>query len=264
MTCAAVRERLLASERPDHPGPEESAHLAGCPACHAWLRRLVRLERQLPLVSVPACPPPPVLLARILSDSPARKPRPPLVRAPLPFNDPRRVREGGRQKLALAFSLAATLALFTLAWWAWSPPPMAAHDNRRSTDPYVVKRDQHLRQAPTPRDRVHALANLADEFFAEAREHEDDPKRVAQLAGYLGRLVEEELVQLAVEVPVAERHAVLTEVAGRFHIVDSEASRLAGAWAGRHAASVEPLRQMATSAREAASRLRRLAQAARV
>jgi hypothetical protein len=262
MTCAAVRERLLASERPDHPGPEESAHLAGCPACHAWLRRLVRLERQLPLVSVPACPPPPALLARILSDSPARKPRPPLVRAPLPFNDPRRVREGGRQKLALAFSLAATLALFTLAWWAWSPRPMEAPATARNTSPYdLIVRT--IRQAPTPRDRVRRLADEADKIFAEARENGDDPRRVARLAGYFGRLVNEELVQVAVGVPAAERKEVLTEMADRFHTVDSAASRLAGAWAGRHAESVEPLRQMAASAREATSRLRRLAESAR-
>ena len=39
MTCPTTRERLLACERPDKPGPELSRHLVGCEACREWLRR---------------------------------------------------------------------------------------------------------------------------------------------------------------------------------------------------------------------------------
>jgi hypothetical protein len=254
MTCTIIRHRLLASERPDQPCAESARHLANCPSCQAWLRRLVRLERQIPQLHVPTCPPPVALMDRILQSAPV-----PLVRRPAPpSSDTRRIREGGRQKLALAFSLAATLALFTFAWWAWPPrpPTSAAH-----TDPYVARVNERLQRAQTPRDRVVVLTDLAEEFVAEARKHVADPQRLARLAHDFDRLVQDDLLAHARTIPIAERAAILGPISDRLRQADSEASRLATAWEANHPRAADHARRIASSASDANRRLGELVRA---
>ena len=53
MNCTTIQRRLLAAEQPDRPAAEVKSHLAECPACRAWHRRLVQLERHIPLLPVP-------------------------------------------------------------------------------------------------------------------------------------------------------------------------------------------------------------------
>jgi hypothetical protein len=254
MTCAVVRQRLLASERPDQPSPVDSHHLAGCPACHDWLRRLVQLERQLPQLNVPTSLPPAALLGQILRDPN----RVPLICPRLPSRDQRRVREGGRQKLALAFSLAATLALFTLAWWIW--PPQPNNSQQGSTRPRPWQPVVEGGPMRSPRERVDALATFAEDYLVKARAHANEPKRLAVLAREFDRLVQDDLFQYAREVPAAQRNEVLSPIADRLGKVEKDASSLAAQWADRHAASVEPIRRIAESAREADRRLRLLVQ----
>lgn len=262
-SCAAVRQYLLGSEHPDQPGPADARHLAGCPACQAWLRRLVRLERQLPQVRVPSCPPPSALLARILTEPTGDTP--PLVRPPLPQFDQRRVREGGRQKLALALALAATLTLFTLAWWAERPGPTRSHAARGTATvrPYDREIAGRLRPARTPAQRVEALAHWAEEILVGVRTRGHDAGQVAELAERFDRLVRGDLLHFAHEVPAAQREAVLSPVARRLREAESAASHLAAEWARRHPGSVEPVRRIAAAAHEADRRLRVLVEAAR-
>jgi hypothetical protein len=54
MNCSAVHTWLLSSERPDLPPVDVAVHLKGCAMCRAWQRRLLRLERSLKRLPVPA------------------------------------------------------------------------------------------------------------------------------------------------------------------------------------------------------------------
>lgn len=253
MSCADVRQLLLKHEHPDHPGPDESRHLANCPACHAWLRRLVRLERQLPNLPVPAVPPPVALMERLQA-------RPPLVRLPAPpYAERERVREFGRQKLALACSLAATLALFAFAWWAWPPGPNQPQRGADGRDPFVARREARLSPLRTPAERVVALNELAQEYFTEARTKAGDARQLKELARQFERLVQEDLLEHARALPVAERGQILTEVARSLRLTESGASGLVAEWKHRHAEAAEAMQRIAVSAGEADRRLRELA-----
>lgn len=255
MNCNQVRHTLLGQERPDHPGPDEARHLANCPACHTWLRRLVRLERQLALVPVPECAPPVAFLERIAGDTTT-----PLVTPPLrPANDQRRIREAGRQKLALACALAATLAMFTFAWWAWPPRPPETPGPAR--DAYVAKRDAALMPTRTPEERVTAIGRLAEACFAEARAVPQDPARVEQLADQFARAAHEDLFQYANEVAGGDRARLLTEAADRLREVESQARQLEAAWATRFGDSSRSMKRIVTAALQAQQRLRALARA---
>jgi hypothetical protein len=251
MNCADVRKRLLLSERPDKPGVDESRHLSGCSACHAWLRRLVRLERKITELHVPACPVPAGLLEQITESDEA-----PLVRSPLrPSAGTRSVREVGRQKLALAIALAATLALFTLAWWQW--PPRENAGAIASPWPKII--DKRKNEAPTPRERAEVLAGLADELLADAQANGDKPLYVALLAEDFDGLVSD-LFIAAQSVPAADR-ARLADIADRVGRTESAAARLAVEWKAHWPRSVPAISRMAESAREAEKRIRRLTRA---
>lgn len=259
MNCAAVRHTLLASERPDRPGPDESDHLRTCPACRDWLARLTRLEQQIRRLPAPDVPPPADLFAWIdqaTADPPRLIVPLPSLRTPPPTRS-----EGARQKLALAFSLAATLALFTLGWWAWphhTQPADPAGTPVAAADAYQLRRTQRLRQAHTPRERVGVVVDLADECLAEARLLGPRPDAVARLADQYDRLIEWDLVRLAADLPPADRPIVLAPLGERLRRTESEASRLAAEWDAPHAASAASVRRIATTARDADRRLRLL------
>lgn len=255
MSCTAVRQALLASEYPELPAADEEAHLRHCPACRAWHARLLQLERQVRRLPLPASAPPAALLAHLRDGSPA-----PLIQPPRLLDvGPHRRSEGGRQKLALACSLAATLALFTLGWWAWpqpadAPPPVTPV----AASPWEVARTQRLRLARTPHERLLVVVDLADESLAEARRLGQHPDELARLARHYDRLVQRDLIRLAIELPAADRAVVLAPLAERLRRAESEASRLASEWDRQHAASADSLRQMAATAREADRQLRLL------
>jgi hypothetical protein len=247
MSCTTIRQRLLASERPDQPGAAEAAHLSRCPACRAWLHRLARLEEMLPQLPVPPSEPPAGLL-EMLRAAPLR----PLVRPTLLPLYPVPRREGARQKLALAAALAAALALFALGWWALPhtvPPDAPPQDAFRTV---VAGR---LENARTPHERVAALARLSDELVAEACARPGDA-RLAELALHFRVVVMRDLPQHAREVPGTDRAAVLGPVASRLGRVESEVSRLA-ALALRPATATQ-LRRIAQAARDAERHLRTL------
>lgn len=247
MNCATIRDRLLASERPDHLGQEDSAHLAGCIACQSWHWRLVRMERHLRKLPMPSCPVPTELLRQI-EEVPAVV----LFRPSMSTSSPRS--ELMRRKLALACSLAACLAVFTFAWWAWPPSRPAAAVVMR--DSYVELREARLRDAKTAQERLAKLVGLAEDFFDDARKMNGRPERLAQLAGDYDRLMREDLVRIAREVPRAERKLILEPLADQLLRAESEASRLATEWG--ESTSSDSMRRIALSAREGDRRLRAL------
>jgi hypothetical protein len=258
MNCTTVRQHLLASERPGQPAAALASHLAGCSACRGWQRRLVRLEQDIPRLPVPPSEPPASFLEQLRhGPSPGKLISPPFRLRP----NPDAVREGGRQKVALAFALAASLVVFALGWWAWP------RQNEPRTTQVVVNYQERLSRqlvaARNPRERVAGMADLAEELLRDAREQQARPGRVAELA-FQFELLGRDLHGDALRVPLRERVACLGGVAERLRRLESQASQLAVEWAVEHGDSARSLRRIAAAAREADRKLTALVRGARV
>ncbi len=256
MSCIRVRQRLLASERPDHPAAVESRHLASCADCRVWLRRLVRLEQRLSLVPIPPSVPPPALLAMLRS-----APDDALVKPPALLSAVRPRQEGGRQKLALAIALAASLLVFAIGWWAW---PHGREDNltngsafpRKSHEELVTK---WLAPAHTPAQRVNALVALADDCFKQARVNPNDPTSVQRQAFHFRGVVKHDLPPNAHEVSPGERTITLKDAANRLGQIRDSATSLADHWEHAYPVAAKAMRQIAADASDAERQLREMA-----
>ncbi len=256
MSCISVRQRLLASERPDHPATAESRHLGSCADCRAWLRRLVHLEQRLSLVPVPPSVPPPALLAMLRS-----APDDALVKPPALLSAVRPRQEGGRLKLALAIALAASLLVFAIGWWAW---PHMQEDNpsvspafpRESYEEQVKK---WLASAHTPAQRVNALVALADDCFKRARMNPDDPTSVQRQASHFHGVVKHDLPPHAHDVSPGERAVTLKDAANRLGQIKENATHLAAGWEREYPVAAKAMRQIAADARDAEWQLREMA-----
>jgi hypothetical protein len=252
MNCTAIRNRLLACEQPDFPPPEVREHLADCAACRAVQQRVVQLEQQI--VALPVLPSDgrAAFVLRFLAGdeaggSPARRPGP-------------RLKDNVRRKVALAFALAAGLAIFALGWWAWrqaepTPTPPVVAVGSRLPDRQAQLR-QKLEGAQTPAERVQRLADLAEELQKEALDHQKDADRLADVARFCVQVVREDLLkyarEYAREVPQAKRKDLLTAVAVRLQRIESEASRLATELKAEKAASAAAsFGKIASAARDA-------------
>jgi hypothetical protein len=247
MNCELARRELLESERPERVGGGLATHLAGCPGCAAVQRRLVRLERDVRRLPSPSCPPPPALFARVLE-----RPEGGLVSPPEPWRNPDAAREGGRQKVALAFAMAASLAVFAVAWWAWQPAQTTPGSPLRRA--YARTIEGRLHDAAGPRDRVERLTKLAEDWLTDVPTA--DEAKLAALATQFEWLMRSDLPFEAERVGPAERAAVLGAVAQRLQQVESRASQLAQARAASGS-----LRRIAAAVRDGERRVRELSEA---
>jgi hypothetical protein len=261
MNCDTTRRQLLASLQPEKPSAEARAHLALCPACRSLHRRLVQIERQLPLLPVPPSAARDALLQTILEEpAPAPEPLPaparPTVR--LPWQASRGSREGGRQKLALAFALTAALVVIAVTLLLW---PQASPSSRQGMFAELQKqRDDRLRAARTPRQRVETLAKLADEVMATAHRHSGDARRMAQVADFYRELVREDLPRHAEKMPTTpEESKALAAVAECIRRHESAALQLAAKLKNGPPTVLASLNRIATAAREGSAHLRALA-----
>jgi hypothetical protein len=243
MNCQSVQSQILSGASPERLSPEVIQHLRDCADCRLWHARLVRVERALPEVPVPPSHGPGELLRQLLEPQ-GHPVRPSSAR----------LREWGRQKVALAFALAASLLVFALGFWVW---PHHA-DSEFRPDSYLARRNQYLGQAHTHGDRVVVLANFADDLLRQARTLEDEA-RLKEVEQSFIRLVRRDLLDYARRVPPEERRTVLNEVANRLRNSESEASRLAADLVGHRADS---LRAIARAARAGDEQLRALVPAA--
>jgi hypothetical protein len=260
MNCQSVQRQILASEHPDRLEPEVERHLAGCPACREVQRSLLRIEAALPTLPIPPSAGPVILFRTLVypvidtTGSGRFVPRPPKEQRER--SGPRRLRESSRQKLALAFALAASLLVFAIGWWAWPHGHLSVESVRMVR--YRHDRDDGFRMARTPRERVETLALLGDALIEEVR-LTDDLVRLGELARVYQHLVENDLLAEAARIPTADRSELLHSVANRLSQTESEASRLASEQPHR----ARQLRVIARSARKGDVRLRALAGPAR-
>jgi hypothetical protein len=248
VNCAKAREQML-GEPADRSAAALAAHLSGCAACRSTQRRLARLERDLPLLRVPDCPPPAALLELVLhgpGDGALVRPRGPR----LSDVDPK---AAGRQKVALAFALAASLLVFAVGWWAW-PAPESPPQKSQARLEYEKLLTKNKKLAPgfAPRQGVEGLTEVAEGMFADVRKASPEKlDRLAQQFDYLAQ----DLEYQAGKVPASERAAVQA-ASERLSRLESEAAQLAAARRGKP--EEQTLHKIARVVRETDKRLRQL------
>ncbi len=229
MNCTVIQRRLLSAEQPDQPSAEIESHLAQCSVCRAWQRRLVRMERQVPLLPVPPSTAKADLLRRLLGTRAGEAAgRPALWQSSLAPGP----KERGLRKVSVAFALAAALLVFALAWWAWphntSPSPAAGQLTQRQLD--QKRLDQRLSKVllvEAPKERVLQLADLAEKVHGEASAMMDNAAKLDQWARFYARIVSQHLMEQARQLPPADQPAVLRMVATSLTRTESDASKLA-------------------------------------
>jgi hypothetical protein len=244
MNCTAIQKRLLACEQPDFPPPEVREHLADCAECRSLQQRVVQLEQHINRLPVPPSTGQAAFVRRFLAGE--ETPRP-AVRRPTP-----RLTEKVRRKVAVAFALAASLAVFALGWWTWpqvepTSPPVV---ERRSPSVHQELLEKAL-AAHTPGERVQRLADLAEQWQAEAQTHQADAKRRDEAARFCVQVVRGHLLEQARQVPPEERQALLNAVALRVQKIESKASHLEKELEAQAPAAAASFGEIASVARDA-------------
>jgi hypothetical protein len=277
--CAACREwqaRLVQVERTvpclPVPVPVNSAraafieHLQGALARPKALPTAEPKKAPAARESVPTLAlvgePTPLPLAKLSQGprcDPMPKPAPPRRRWRLPGKKPQWIVLGG---------LAASILLMLSAWWGLPGRPGGsggrAAKQRADNDPLLANLllcDLRLAEAGTPRQRIEALADLADGLHVEMRalipgaETED----VQELARLFDKVIRTGVLPGAKALPPAERQQVLDPIAERLARTGREADELAEDFP---AAAGGPLRVVAAAAHDGDGQLRVLLQEA--
>jgi hypothetical protein len=244
MNCELLQRRLLNLERPDRPPAEVQAHLAGCPSCREWQRRLVRLEQRVALLPVPPSTAKAEFVARLRAGQGERAARQPNGTA----NRGQR-RERALRKLALATSLAAALMLLAVMWWAlqWSQTDQKLPGDLLAQ---LVQHDVELAKVDTQPSRLKELTATADDLHAQAgllcrMKYADD---LGELARWYRQVVEK-LPQQAQGLTNGDPE----KLARHLDEADHATRKLV---ASAPPDCVPPLRDMAAAARDAAGQLR--------
>ncbi|HWG47727.1 MAG TPA: hypothetical protein VN688_33495, partial [Gemmataceae bacterium] len=255
MNCTVFQRRLLSAEQPAQPAADVKNHLLQCPACRAWQRRLVQMERQILLLPVPPSTAKAELLQRIVGPTPAvavggaTVERPTLrwsTLAPGP-------KERGLRKVSVAFALAAALLVFALGWWAWphntvtpsaGPVAQQERDQKKLDDRLARVLHEH-----TSRERLLRLADLAESVQGEAHAMGNNTEKLDRWARFYSRVVSQHLIEQARQLPAGDRPAVLEKIAKRLSGTESRATRKAAALASTAPRSAASFDQIALAAR---------------
>lgn len=245
MSCEAIQYQLLRCEDPFRTPPELVRHLTGCAACRAFRERLVDLEEGVRQLPVPASTGRARLLAR-LEEGELPTPSPSGVRPSVWRPTPK---ERAHQKLALALTLAASLAVFALGWAFWP-------HGTSGTPEFRALVNERVTGAPTPTARAQVIMTAARQ--AEADVLKAIKRRVNadvdDLAAYYVELVEEELPRRVEDLPAGERAAVVAGLVEQLERSESTLARSAAAMTSPRA----ELARMAEAARLGQDRLRAL------
>lgn len=261
MNCTVIQRRLLSAEQPEQPPGDIKSHLAQCPSCRAWQRRLVQMERQIPQLPIPPSTAKEQFLQRIVGPRHGNAEHPPIADPAILWRSTLipGPKERGLRKLSLAFALAASLLVFALAWWSWPHKAVAPPDIIQIEQAKLDQRLSNSLRVDTPKERVLRLAQLAEEIHGEARTLVDHSEKLEQRARFYSRVVSEHLVVQAQQLSPVERPAVLKEVAERLTTLESEASRFAAQLKRAAPRSAAAFQQIALASRKGERDLRDLA-----
>lgn len=245
MTCKSTQQTLLSLEDPAQPPVSIQTHLAGCPVCRDWQRRLLRIEQHVRHLPAPPAKEKETFL-RLLEETPETKKRwvwQQLTR-----------REAG-------IAVAAGLVL-ALGWWLWPTPRshVASQPVAAVRDPFLVKlldRDLSLARTNNPRDRVETLDKLADDLYREAHSVslEASPEVLQMMANLYRQVIESGIVSQAKSLHSDDRKRLLAPIAERLSQVGSELERLVDR---ADVPARQPLRDFVAAAREGGKQLRSL------
>jgi hypothetical protein len=260
VNCTVIQRRLLALEQPEQPPAEIKSHLAQCPSCRTWQRRLVQLERQVPLLPIPPSTTKEQFLQRILGtpscESAGRTIADPATLAH--YNLAPGPKEWALRKVSLAFALAASLLVFALGWWSWphhppSPADLSLHEQAR-----LEERLKNSLRGDTPKERVLHLVRLAKELHTEAPSLVDNSEKLELWSRFYARIVGEQLIEQARQLPAADRLAVVPEVAQSLSDTESTAARFAAKLKNTAPRSAASFDRIALSSRKSERDLRAL------
>ena len=226
MNCTVIQRRLLSAEQPEQPPTDIRSHLAQCPSCRAWQRRLIQMERLIPQLPVPPSTAREQFVQRMTEEG-GRMNKAILIQTPpSSFRLPPFKKERGLRKLSLAFAMAASLLVFALAWWSWPHDRVAPPDLLQVEQARLDQRLSSSLRPDTPKERFLRLAKLAEEV------HNERVRWSITVIGWSSgpfykRVVGQHLIEQAQQLPPGERPIVLREVAERLRTMESEASRFA-------------------------------------
>jgi hypothetical protein len=273
MNCEQYQSRLLRALDPDDPPDDVAAHLGDCPVCRAWQRQLLRIERHVPLLPVPASQTKEDFLARLETE-----------REVVAFPTLRRpARRFSRNRVLMGIGgVAAAIALLLLGGWAMryfdkgeklqaktphenaGSIPVIPSPRQRPTEliDRLMACDLRLAEAATPRQRVQTLADLEDALRAEAKilGQVNAPEALQSVVLLYGKVVQQGIITCARGLPSGERREVLTPIVERLAKVEEDVEGVA-----RNAGptTAERLRQVALLARQGDAQLRALVQGGR-
>ncbi len=267
MNCNALRNDLLGLEEPARPA-EASArnHLVRCPACRAWHRRLVYVERTASRLPVPSSAGARDAFVRsfLVGDEAAAKPPASPRRSVALFlgslildrhASPRR-----RTGAGVVIGVAASLLLFVAGWLVWHGQQQDARAlavaQKAPADPLVAELARRsvavkVEEGATARQRIEAMADAAEQMRRRNKDLASGASapEMDQWAKLYVRVVKEGILGRAGELPVAERREILEPIAVRLQEAGSEATRLLTE-AGVREQSKNALREIAVAAAE--------------
>jgi hypothetical protein len=109
-----------------------------------------------------------------------------------------------------------------------------------------------------PQERILQLAGLAEELHDEATKMVDNTEKLDQWARFYARVVSKDLMEQARQLPLAERPAVLNQVALHLERMESKASQMVVKLNNTAPQSAGPFNQIALAARKGEKNLRAL------
>jgi hypothetical protein len=275
VSCKQIKTSLLAMEQPNTPPAALLEHLAACPACRNWQRRLVLLEQAMASLPVPTSAARVAFLQRFLKATEGRPETAAPTAQSATWLQKRGVpagswstlnRLGPRARRWLTAAAAAAVVLVVVGWWILESSldrtaPMA-QKAPAIPDAFVaglLNCDLRLAEAETPSQRLAALADIADGLQDEGRALAPAARgdELLVLVGLYEEVIRRGLIEGARGLPVATRGETLMPIVER---LDRAARAVDGAAATKAGASTDPLRRIAAAAREGGKNLHALIQ----
>src|SRR5262245_1311780 len=169
MKCSDLRRQLAHLERLDRPSAEGRAHLSRCDGCRAWYQKLLRIERQVPLLPAPTSQRKAAFINQVLAGHvQVGRTNPNILPLRRSGSRPslRTDRDRHQQKLALATALAAGLLVFAAAFGALQLKPATPTSSAPApTNPQIVILEKQIKDLPPDMpalERMDSLVTVAD------------------------------------------------------------------------------------------------------
>ena len=299
MNCQHCQRRLMSIEKPAYAEPLVAAHLTECASCREFQRLLLRVEANVRRVPVPPSRKKARFLERVRGQHVQALPGPLAAATPTPAGPPAAppVPAARMRPRAWVALVAAAVVLVVFGLWLGNqvalfimrpdgssqhqakaddpapkgrPDPFKQPETKKTPDdvkaPPLVSRllecDLKLAEAETPRQRVLALAELADVLQQETRDLSRSKKLPKEdfdkLAKLYKQVVHDGIVPRARELPMDDRRDLLQAVAQQLTKTHASAEQLAKT--APQAPAAEALRVIALAAHDGDAQLRGLMQ----